>query len=493
MEETNSVVYNQKKANKFNLIFLWCVSLAITLQVTVISGIQQGLYVGIATIGSAIFATAINFLRIHEKWKGLIITFIPTLGVLWLLHMKQGQPRVFMALFACVAMVSLYFDKQLLLIYGVLQNVVLIILYIFLPASLLGVNGDLQEFFTRLILLDISIITLYTMTNWGNMLLKSAIQKEKQSSTLLDKLQYAMDQIEQNTSQLNDSIAKINHNLDGTQVMAHSITVATQEISLGVEQESHNLSDISNMMHEISDTVEGTKQLSVSISTIASMTEEEFSEGTEQLQEMQGQMQTVDTAVGAALTTVKNLHQSMDSIDSFLSSITQIANQTNLLALNAAIEAARAGESGKGFAVVADEVRKLAEQSAKTAEEIYAIIQSIRIQIKTAYDKVEQGNGAVQTGNNILQSTQNRFQNMERSFKTVHEQIKQEGTMIDVINKVFAEIEERLGSIASISMEHSASTEEILANMENQNQKTVEILADIDEVQKRGKELKQVM
>ncbi|WP_070000189.1 methyl-accepting chemotaxis protein [Cellulosilyticum sp. I15G10I2] len=493
MEEKNNIGYNQKKANRFNLIFVWCVTAMITLQAMMISGIQAGVTVGIATIGSAIFATGVNFLPMKEKWKGLIITFIPTLGALWLLHMQQGQPRVFMVLFACVAMAALYFDKQLLLIYGGLQNIALVLLYIFLPTSLLGTEASLRDFFSRIILLDASIATLYMLTHWGNALLQAAIQKEKQSTQLLDKLQRAMGQIEQNTSQLNSSIVKINENLHGVQSMSQSITVATQEIALGVQQESHNVNDISTMMRKISDTVEKAQKLSVSISAIASMTVEEVAEGAGQLQEMQLQMRTVDNAVGAALNTVKDLQKSMDSIDSFLSSITQIAEQTNLLALNAAIEAARAGESGKGFAVVADEVRKLAEQSAKTAEEIYTIVQNIRVQIKTAYDKVDQGNGAVHTGNHIVEATQQRFQNMEYSFKTVYEQIKQEDKMIDTINHVFIEIEERLERIASISMEHSASTEEILTNMEQQNKKTDEVLTDIDEVQKNSEALKQVM
>lgn len=76
--------------------------------------------------------------------------------------------------------------------------------------------------------------------------------------------------------------------------------------------------------------------------------------------------------------TVNEFGQSVKSISGFVETITGIADQTNLLALNAAIEAARAGDAGRGFAVVADEVRKLAEGSAKAANEIRTLINSLQ-------------------------------------------------------------------------------------------------------------------
>ncbi len=72
-----------------------------------------------------------------------------------------------------------------------------------------------------------------------------------------------------------------------------------------------------------------------------------------------------------------DLEREMEKLKELSDALARSAKQTNLLALNAVIEAARVGEMGKGFSVVAAEFRKLAENSAKIANEVKAIVSNI--------------------------------------------------------------------------------------------------------------------
>jgi methyl-accepting chemotaxis protein len=183
----------------------------------------------------------------------------------------------------------------------------------------------------------------------------------------------------------------------------------------------------------------------------------------------------------------------MKDIINFLSGITQIASQTNLLALNASIEAARAGEHGKGFAVVAEEVRKLAEASSTTVDEIREIITAVQGSSTQALDKVQKGAGAVIEGNEKVKNVTTVFDSLKESIEYVNTKISNEYSLMNETMNQFDDVQTQFENIAAISQENSASTEEILATMETQNEGIRNIANMIEAINKKGEELKSML
>ena len=152
---------------------------------------------------------------------------------------------------------------------------------------------------------------------------------------------------------------------------ADSNSSATQQQMREIEQIATALNQMASATQEVSNNANATSDKTESCNDLALR-------GNGSVQKTVNEIHTLSEEISATSTTIFELKEKCEHINTVLEVIKGVADQTNLLALNAAIEAARAGEQGRGFAVVADEVRALAQRTQNSTNEIDKIIKDLQ-------------------------------------------------------------------------------------------------------------------
>ncbi len=236
---------------------------------------------------------------------------------------------------------------------------------------------------------------------------------------------------------------------------SHEVTAASQEIA------SANM-DLSARTEEQASAIEETS------STMEEMTAT-VRQNNDHTQHASGLMQKTTGVAAKGEAAMREVVQSMDSINASSRRISEIigvidgiAFQTNILALNAAVEAARAGEQGRGFAVVAAEVRSLSQRSALAAKEIKALIEDSASRVEAGHQHVQDASQAM---TEILDGVQQASSLLADIATTTREQT----TGIEQVSTTIAQMEQ-------VTQENAAMVEEASAAAQSLNEQAERFL-----------------
>lgn len=411
--------------------------------------------------GAIIISTLVRFFKKNPDRLIMYIQVSPCV-IASLLEVANNTtssfiPLMLLVLSSCLA--TLYLNKYINLTIGVVITVSLIVINILFAPSLFA-NGMVGAAITFNAFIS---ATLFFISNWGAKLIISASEKGQQAQSLLNELSRSMDVIKTSTSTLNGNINDCNSSIGIVHEISNSMGMAIQEMTDGVISQTESVKQINDMMNEAKEKILEINNFSKELSNISTMSFQTVQEGSQKINSMDKQMEIINIAVDKSFSTVQELDKNIDEITKFLTGITDIADQTNLLALNAAIEASRAGKAGKGFAVVADEVRKLAIQSAESAKQINKITSLIKQKTDDVLDAVDKGHIATKEGESIVDDVTKGFSNIQKSFEEIDKYICEELKKIENTTLLFSKIRTETENIASVSISHSASTQELMA------------------------------
>jgi len=386
-----------------------------------------------------------------------------------------------------LGVLALYFRSWLIIIYGVITCGLLSYLQLAKKVC------EFREFSSQLSCIIFATLIFFFLTKWGKELIQTANEKEMHANKLLAELNETMEIVKKNSSSLHTGIENCNSDLGKIYDISNSVADTIQEITKGVVEQTKSITEISNMVNEADGKISEINQFTKHLSDESTKASNVVLEGYQTIGLMNTQMSIINSSVLKSYSTVKELSKSMDDVNNFLLNINHIANQTNLLALNAAIEAARAGEAGKGFAVVADEVRVLAEQSANTVNNISQIIDPIKDKVEDALIQVQNGNGATQEGERIVKLVNEYLERIQGSFTEIEQYVSQQLTKIGNTAVLFSNVRESTLNISSISEQHAASTEELLAIIEEHNASIGNLYNNMGDIDNSSKELRNII
>ncbi|WP_372630535.1 methyl-accepting chemotaxis protein [Cohnella sp.] len=289
--------------------------------------------------------------------------------------------------------------------------------------------------------------------------------------------------VQSNSREVSTSSGDLKMTAQQTAQATNEIASAIQNVAAGTETQLGSSQECQRAMTEMAVGIQRIAESSTVVSDLATHAAKQASEGAAVVEQTVRQMQTIESHVFGAASSMRELNQYSGKIGDILSHIAEVANQTNLLALNASIEAARAGEHGKGFAVVALEIRKLAERSRESSQEIAEILHTIGSRSEEVAASLEVSADEAREGTQLANATGDTFRLILSSIKEVSEQVQEVSAASEQMSAGSEEIAASLDELERIAQSSSAHAQQVAAASEEQ-------LASVEEVANSSEQLR---
>lgn len=284
-------------------------------------------------------------------------------------------------------------------------------------------------------------------------------------SDMLANIRTIIERMKNFSTQVSNSAEGVSSTAGSMAESMENINIAMEEVAQGVTHQAEDTEHSLIKMSDFSDQLNKVSNDTLHMESSSDSAMQAVEQGRTRIQELNEKSKAASEMTKILVTDIEEVDAHSNNIGSIVETINAIAEQTNLLSLNASIEAARAGEAGRGFSVVAEEIRNLAEQSSQAGNQIRSIVGTIQ-------NKTQQTSTCAQQTEVFLQEQSDSIEGTIKAFGVIARDVEDMVTILKVVTENMKSmvidkdgVFESIQSIATVSQEAAASTEEVTATV----------------------------